>query len=257
MLRIVQKSLTLPFRKISTQVRDKATGNSKGFGFLTFKSIQSAVNALSVTSRSSVIDGRKIQWNLAIKGKRSMDLTPEPSMGAYDASYTMSSYPSTYQTHPPSSVSKHEKIDDDMDTADRKIFVRGLSWDTTTSTLLDIFGKYGPIEEGSVCRDRHSGRSKGFGFVTFVKAESAAEALKDEAKVIDGRTTHCNLAIKGKFRNRGGRSSHHRNQRNQNAHPHMVTPPQIHTHVMHYPGTTPAGFMQYIGAPSQYGRMGV
>ena len=40
------------------QVRDKTTGNSKGFGFVTFKTISSAVNALSVTNKSSVIGGR-------------------------------------------------------------------------------------------------------------------------------------------------------------------------------------------------------
>ena len=151
-------------------------------------------------------------------------------------------------------------FDDDSDTADRKIFVRGLSWDTTTRTLLDVFGKYGPIEEGSVCKERHTGRSKGFGFVTYVKAESAMHALKDKAKMIDGRTTHCNLAIKGKFRSRGGRSMHPRNQRNAQTHNvrphHMIRPPQIHAHAMHYPGQAPGGFIPYMGTPSQYGRMG-
>ena len=149
-------------------------------------------------------------------------------------------------------------FDDDSDTADRKIFVRGLSWDTTTRTLLDVFGKYGPIEEGSVCKERHTGRSKGFGFVTYVKAESAMHALKDKAKMIDGRTTHCNLAIKGKFRSRGGRSMHPRNQRNAQTHNvrphHMIRPPQMHA--MHYPGQAPGGFIPYMGTPSQYGGMG-
>jgi len=246
-------------------VRDKLTGQSKGFGFLTFKSIQSTVNALREESRSSIIGGRKVQWNLAIKGKRS-NMVPSSATTITSSddhrvgyeqpqnSFTPTSYPQMHQDQ----QTNNDKADLDTDTADRKIFIRGLAWDTTTKTLLQVFGQYGEIEEGSVCLDRHSGwRSKGFGFVTYRDAKSARACLKETAKVIDGRTTYCNLAATGKIRNRGGRGgSHHRHQSNaqnhQRQHSQQMMAPPMHPHAMHYSGTTPVGFMPYMGMPSQY-----
>lgn len=46
------------------------------------------------------------------------------------------------------------------DTSQRKVYVGGLSYDTTNESLLDYFGKYGEIEEGSVAIDKATGRSR-------------------------------------------------------------------------------------------------
>lgn len=73
------------------------------------------------------------------------------------------------------------------DTAYRKIFVRGLAWETTTERLLEVFGQYGPVEEGAVVRNNSTGKSKGYGFVTFKTMEAAQRALESPAKSIDVR----------------------------------------------------------------------
>ncbi|CAI5460519.1 unnamed protein product [Closterium sp. Yama58-4] len=81
--------------------------------------------------------------------------------------------------------------------ANRKLFVRGLAWETSSETLLAAFEQYGEIEEGAVITDRTTGRSRGFGFVTFKSSESAYRALREPTKMIDGRAAMCNLAAAG------------------------------------------------------------
>jgi len=83
------------------------------------------------------------------------------------------------------------------DISNRKLFVRGLAWGTDDDTLKAAFAEYGEIAEGGVAIDRASGKSRGFGFVTFQTAASAQAALREPSKVIDGRQTTCNLASAG------------------------------------------------------------
>ncbi|CAI5982617.1 unnamed protein product [Closterium sp. NIES-64] len=98
---------------------------------------------------------------------------------------------------------KHETVAEQVmaiastNVANRKLFVRGLAWETSSETLLAAFEQYGEIEEGAVITDRTTGRSRGFGFVTFKSSESAYMALREPTKMIDGRAAMCNLAAAG------------------------------------------------------------
>lgn len=47
------------------------------------------------------------------------------------------------------------------------------------------FEQYGEIEEGAVITDKGSGKSRGFGFITFRHMDSAQRALKEPSKNID------------------------------------------------------------------------
>eukprot|EP00252_Welwitschia_mirabilis_P002378 TRINITY_DN1230_c0_g2_i1.p1 TRINITY_DN1230_c0_g2~~TRINITY_DN1230_c0_g2_i1.p1 ORF type:complete len:455 (+),score=54.51 TRINITY_DN1230_c0_g2_i1:206-1570(+) len=85
----------------------------------------------------------------------------------------------------------------DKDPAQRKLFIRGLGWDTTTESLKALFSQYGEIEEGVVIMDKHTGKSKGYGFITFKHLDGALNALKEPSKKIDGRMTVCQLASTG------------------------------------------------------------
>ena len=51
----------------------------------------------------------------------------------------------------------------------KKLFVGGLSWDTTDDSLREAFASCGEITEAKVIKDRDTGRSRGFGFVTFTQ----------------------------------------------------------------------------------------
>ena len=59
------------------------------------------------------------------------------------------------------------------------IYIANLPWTATVDDVRSLFGRYGAVHEATIITDRHSGRSKGFGFVDMPKpaARSAIEAL--------------------------------------------------------------------------------
>ncbi|KAL6955637.1 hypothetical protein U1Q18_000756 [Sarracenia purpurea var. burkii] len=85
----------------------------------------------------------------------------------------------------------------DRDPAKRKIFIRGLGWDTTNEKIHALFSCFGDLEEAVVILDKATGKSKGYGFVTFKHADGALLALKEPSKKIDGRMTVSQLAAAG------------------------------------------------------------
>lgn len=61
----------------------------------------------------------------------------------------------------------------------KKLFVGGLSWNTTDSELQQAFEACGSVTEAKVITDRETGRSRGFGFVTFEDEGSAGRAIEE------------------------------------------------------------------------------
>ncbi|KAK9054445.1 hypothetical protein SSX86_025523 [Deinandra increscens subsp. villosa] len=59
-----------------------------------------------------------------------------------------------------------------------KVFVGGLAWATDDMSLREAFGAYGEVHEARVIVDRETGRSRGFGFVTFADTEAASAAIQ-------------------------------------------------------------------------------
>ncbi|XP_042424864.1 RNA-binding protein 24-B-like [Zingiber officinale] len=86
------------------------------------------------------------------------------------------------------------------DTTYTKVFVGGLAWETRSEGLRRHFQQFGEILEAVVITDKNTGRSKGYGFVTFRDPESARGACADPTPVIDGRRANCNLASLGRPR---------------------------------------------------------
>jgi RNA recognition motif-containing protein len=58
-----------------------------------------------------------------------------------------------------------------------KLFVGNLDWGVTSDELRELFSQFGEIEDAVVLVDRHTNRSRGFGFVTFKNAEDAGKAM--------------------------------------------------------------------------------
>lgn len=85
-----------------------------------------------------------------------------------------------------------------------KIFIGGLPWSVTSDTLREMFSQYGEITEAIVISDRDTGRSKGFGFVTFTNAEDAQKALEMDGKQVEERTLVVNIAKPREDRNAPG-----------------------------------------------------
>ncbi|VFQ78841.1 unnamed protein product [Cuscuta campestris] len=88
------------------------------------------------------------------------------------------------------------------DTTLTKVFVGGLAWETPKEALSDHFHKFGEILEAVIISNKLTGRSKGYGFVTFKEAEAAKKACEDAAPMIHGRRANCNLASLGARRPR-------------------------------------------------------
>ncbi|KAK8916977.1 Glycine-rich RNA-binding protein 2 [Platanthera zijinensis] len=84
-----------------------------------------------------------------------------------------------------------------VDTTFTKIFVGGLAWETQRETMRRYFEQFGDILEAVVITDKHTGRSKGYGFVTFKDPDAAIRACQNPAPMIDGRRANCNLASLG------------------------------------------------------------
>uniref|UniRef100_A0A3B4FVL7 RNA binding motif protein 24 n=1 Tax=Pundamilia nyererei TaxID=303518 RepID=A0A3B4FVL7_9CICH len=83
------------------------------------------------------------------------------------------------------------------DTTYTKIFVGGLPYHTTDSSLRKYFEVFGEIEEAVVITDRQTGKSRGYGFVTMADRAAADRACKDPNPIIDGRKANVNLAYLG------------------------------------------------------------
>ena len=78
----------------------------------------------------------------------------------------------------------------------KKLYVGNLSWNTSEEALERAFAQFDNIEEVKVITDRDTGRSRGFGFITFSDANSAMEAMQAmDQKEIDGRRVTVKEAI--------------------------------------------------------------
>jgi len=85
-----------------------------------------------------------------------------------------------------------------------KLFVGGLSWNTDNAGLENAFASFGEIQEAKVITDRETGRSRGFGFVTFANAEDAEKALTLDGTELDGRNVKVSIAQERERRGGGG-----------------------------------------------------
>ncbi|RDY01065.1 putative RNA-binding protein ARP1 [Mucuna pruriens] len=86
------------------------------------------------------------------------------------------------------------------DTTFTKLFVGGLAWETPTEEMRKYFDQFGDILEAVIITDKNTGKSKGYGFVTFCDQESARRACADPNPIIDGRRANCNIASLGRTR---------------------------------------------------------
>lgn len=75
-----------------------------------------------------------------------------------------------------------------------KLYVGNLPYSCDESQLDEIFSGYGKLEDVKLIRDRETGRSKGFAFVTFADEQEAESALEKDGQEIGGRNLRVNFA---------------------------------------------------------------
>ena len=87
----------------------------------------------------------------------------------------------------------------------KKLFVGGLSYDTTDNTLKEAFSRAGTVVSATVIIDKMSGRSKGFGFVEMSSDDEGQKAIEMfDGKELDGRNVTVNVARPPESRPREG-----------------------------------------------------
>jgi len=88
-----------------------------------------------------------------------------------------------------------------MDQNNNKLFVGGISWDTNDESLKAFFSKVGEVVDAIIVKDKRTGKSKGFGFVTMSSEEEATKALETlNNQELDGRTLRVARALPPKQR---------------------------------------------------------
>ncbi|CAH8388231.1 unnamed protein product [Eruca vesicaria subsp. sativa] len=148
-------------------VYDKVTDRSRGFGFVTMGTIEEAKEAIQMFN-SSQIGGRTVKVNF-----------PEVPRGGERE------------------VMRTKIRDSNRSYVDspHKIYAGNLGWNLTSQGLKDAFGDQPGVLGAKVIYERNSGRSRGFGFVSFESEDDLQSALSAMNGVeVEGRALRLNLA---------------------------------------------------------------
>lgn len=79
--------------------------------------------------------------------------------------------------------------------ASQNLFIGSLAYATTDDGLKTHFEQIGEVESARVMTDRDTGRSRGFGFVTYVNEDDNQKAIDQlDGKELDGRAINVSLA---------------------------------------------------------------
>ncbi|CAL9759263.1 unnamed protein product [Musa acuminata subsp. burmannicoides] len=81
-----------------------------------------------------------------------------------------------------------------MDSDEGKLFIGGISWETSEEKLREHFGNYGEVLDATIMRDKTTGRPRGFGFVVFADPSVLDRVLQDKHN-IDGRNVEAKRAL--------------------------------------------------------------
>jgi len=139
-------------------IYDKLTGRSRGFGFVTMSSVQE-VEAAVEQFNGYVLDGRSLRVNSGPAPPRELSSPRGPRGEA------------------------------------NRVYVGNLSWGVDNSALANLFNEQGEVLEARVIYDRESGRSRGFGFVTYGSSEEVENAISNlDGAELDGRRIRVTVA---------------------------------------------------------------
>ncbi|KAK3404951.1 hypothetical protein EUGRSUZ_K01243 [Eucalyptus grandis] len=131
-------------------IYDKETGRSRGFGFVTMSTAEE-VEAAAQQFNGYELDGRPLRVNSGPPpAKRD---GPPPRMGRGGSNFSNSSNSSN------------------------RVYVGNLSWGVDDLALETLFSEQGRVLEAKVVYDRESGRSRGFGFVSYGSADEVNNAI--------------------------------------------------------------------------------
>ena len=158
-------------------VYDRMTGRSRGFGFVTMSTAEE-VGAAVEQFNGYTIQGRPLRVNSGPPPPRDEFASRGPRGG--------SGFDSSNKGGPRGGGS--------FDSSN-KVYVGNLSWGVDDSTLENLFSEQGKVLDAKVIYDRESGRSRGFGFVTYGSAGDVTNAISNLDGIdLDGRQIRVTVA---------------------------------------------------------------
>ena len=144
-------------------MRDASTRRSRGFGFITFRDPASVSKVLEAHAQEPIVlDEKNIDPKIAVPPKR----------------------PGNKVMSPPWTAPSQTK----------RIFVGGLSSDSTETDLQDYFKEFGTIQDVQLMYDRNTSRHRGFGFVTFDLEKPAEKVCSIQYHDIKGKKVEVKVA---------------------------------------------------------------
>ncbi|RWR81187.1 heterogeneous nuclear ribonucleoprotein 1-like protein [Cinnamomum micranthum f. kanehirae] len=130
-----------------------------------------------------------------------------------------------------------------MDSDQGKLFIGGISWETSEEKMREYFSKYGEVVQTVIMTDKMTGRPRGFGFVVFADPSILDRVLLDK-HTIDGRTVEAKRALSREEQQTSTRSA------NPNAGKSFASGGNIRTKKIFVGGLPPTlteeGFRQYF-----------
>ncbi|KAK4371754.1 hypothetical protein RND71_007138 [Anisodus tanguticus] len=160
-------------------VYDRVTDRSRGFAFVTMGSVEEAKEAIRLFDGSVSLAVFSSFTSKQVGGRTVKVNFPEVPRGG-EREVMSAKIRSTYQGF----------VD-----SPHKLYVANLSWNLTSQGLKDAFADQPGFLSAKVIYDRASGRSRGFGFITFSSAEAMNSALDTMNEVdLEGRPFRLNVA---------------------------------------------------------------
>ncbi|KAL5198113.1 hypothetical protein ABZP36_001625 [Zizania latifolia] len=174
-------------------MRDKETGQGRGFGFVEFEEEDAAAKALGdgVQPRHFIC-GRLVDVKRArARPPRNQDEQPS------QPSQQQQSDQGLDQGHQPApgSGTGTEDGSDNMNYASRKVFIGGLRDNITEDEFRTYFESFGTVTDVVVIYDSLTNRSRGFGFVTFDSDEAVRKVMEQSFHDLKGTRVEAKIAI--------------------------------------------------------------
>ncbi|KAL6987394.1 hypothetical protein U1Q18_013141 [Sarracenia purpurea var. burkii] len=153
-------------------IYDKLSGRSRGFGFVTMSTVEE-VEAAARQFNGYEIEGRAMRVNAGPPPRREESSFRGSRGGGFDNT---------------------NRGGGGFDNTNR-VYVGNLSWGVDDLALQTLFSEQGKVMEAKVVYDRDSGRSRGFGFVTYSSASEVNNAIESLDGVdLDGRQIRVSVA---------------------------------------------------------------
>jgi len=184
-------------------IYDKMTGRSRGFGFVTMSTVEE-VEAAAQQFNGYELEGRPMRVNSgppppreesSFRGSRGgFEDSNRGSRGGFEDSNRGFRGGFNNNRGGFDNSSRGSRGGASFDDGN-KVYVGNLSWGVDDLALETLFKEQGKVMEARVIYDRDSGRSKGFGFVTFSSASEVNNAIESlDGADMDGRQIRVSVA---------------------------------------------------------------